>query len=143
MAPDEIRPSAHPDLAAQVALYETPRIITTLGHIHTAHCYAGSNCTLIEGEDGAVLVDTLTGEVPGDEAAAAFKEITDKPIKAVIVTHFHPDHVGGIFSFVSAEDIGSGAVEVIGFNHEGGAATGFSSVPTPSTVTATTSPGFM
>ena len=114
MAPDEIRPSAHPDLAAQVALYQTPRIITTLGYIHTAHCYAGSNCTLIEGEDGAVLVDTLTGEVPGDEAAAAFKEITDKPIKAVIVTHFHPDHVGGIFSFVAEEDIASGAVEVIG-----------------------------
>ena len=114
MAPDDIRPSVHPELAAQMVLYETPHVITTLGHIHTAHCYAGSNCTLIEGEDGAVLVDTLTGELPGNDAFAAFREITDKPIKAVIVTHFHPDHVGGIFSFVSEEDIERGTVEVIG-----------------------------
>ena len=114
MTPNEIQPSAHPELAAQMALYETPRIITTMGHIHTAHCYTGSNCTLIEGEDACVLVDTLSGELPGDDAAAAFQAITDKPIKAVIVTHFHPDHVSGIFSFVSEEDIRSGAVEVIG-----------------------------
>ncbi len=114
MTPNEIQPSAHPELAAQMALYETPRIITTLGHIHTAHCYTGSNCTLIEGEDACILVDTLSGELPGDDAAVAFQAITDKPIKAVIVTHFHPDHVSGIFSFVSEEDIWSGAVEVIG-----------------------------
>lgn len=114
MAPNDIKPSAHPDLAAQMAKYETPRIITTLGHIHTAHCYTGSNCTLIEGDDGCVLVDTLSGELPGDEAAAAYKEITDKPLKAIIVTHFHGDHVSGIFSFVSEEEIKAGAVQVIG-----------------------------
>ncbi|MDA0241579.1 MAG: MBL fold metallo-hydrolase, partial [Proteobacteria bacterium] len=112
--PNQINPSVHPELAAQMALYEKPRIITTLGHIYTAHCFTGSNCTLIEGDDGCVLVDTLSGELPGDEAAAAFKEITDKPIKAVIVTHFHGDHVSGIFSFVSEDEIKSGAVEVIG-----------------------------
>ena len=106
-------PGVHPDLAAQMALYETPRIITTLGHIHTAHCYTGSNCTLIVGKDGCVLVDTLSGELPGDEAAAAFREITDLPIEAVIVTHFHGDHVSGVFSFVSEEDIRAGKVEVI------------------------------
>ena len=117
MSPNEIKPSVHPELAAQMTLYETPRIITTLGHIHTAHCYTGSNCTLIEGEDGAVLVDTLSGEIPGNEVAAAFKEITDKPIKAVIVTHFHGDHVSGIFSFVSEDDIRAGKVEVIGQAH--------------------------
>ena len=114
MSPNEIKPSVHPELEAQMALYEEPRIITTLGHIHTAHCYTGSNCTLIEGEDACVLVDTLSGELPGDDAAAAFKAITDKPIKAIIVTHFHNDHVSGIFSFVSKEQIESGDVQVIG-----------------------------
>lgn len=109
----DTEPGVHPELAAQMALYAEPRIITTLGHIHTAHCYTGSNCTLIVGEGGCVLVDTLSGELPGDEAAAAFREITDLPIEAVIVTHFHGDHVSGIFSFVSEEDIRAGKVEVI------------------------------
>ena len=112
-AKDVTQPGVHPDLAAQMALYEVPRIITTRGHIHTAHCYTGSNCTLIVGTDGCVLVDTLSGELPGDEAAAAFRQITDLPIRAVIVTHFHGDHVSGIFSFVSEEDIRAGKVEVI------------------------------
>ncbi len=114
MAPDNIQPSVHPELAAQMTLYETPRIITTSGRIHTAHCYTGSNCTLIEGDGGAVLVDTLSGELPGNEAAAAYREITDKPIKAVIITHFHADHTSGIFSFVDEEDIRNGTIEVIG-----------------------------
>ncbi len=110
---DPTIPGVHPELAAQMALYETPRIITTLGHIHTAHCYTGSNCTLIVGRDGCVLVDTLSGELPGDEAAAAFREITDLPIEAVIVTHFHGDHVSGIFSFVSEDDVRAGKMEII------------------------------
>ena len=113
-ADDATTPQAHPDLAAQMTRYETPRIITTLGHIHTAHCYTGSNCTLIVGDGGCVLVDTLSGELPGDEAAAAFRDITDLPIKAVIVTHFHGDHVSGIFSFVDEKDIAAGKVDVIG-----------------------------
>ncbi len=111
---DAASPQVHPDLAAQMARYETPRIITTRGHIHTAHCFTGSNCTLIVGRDSAILVDTLSGELPGSEAAAAFREITDLPIKTVIITHFHNDHVSGIFSFVSEHDIKSGKVEVIG-----------------------------
>ncbi|MFP6732498.1 MAG: alkyl sulfatase dimerization domain-containing protein [Rhodospirillales bacterium] len=115
MSPDNITtPQVHPDLASQMSLYEKPRIITTLGHIHTAHCYTGSNCTLIQGDGGAVLIDTLSGELPRDDVAAAYKEITDLPIKAIIITHFHADHVSGIFSFVSEEDIRDGKVDVIG-----------------------------
>ena len=113
MSRPRIEPSVNPELAAQMALYQQPKILTTRDNIHTAYCYTGSNCTMIEGTDGVILVDTLSGELPGDEAAAAFKEITDKPIKAVILTHNHGDHVSGIFSFVPEDDIRSGKVDLI------------------------------
>jgi alkyl sulfatase BDS1-like metallo-beta-lactamase superfamily hydrolase len=45
--------------------------------------------------------------------AAEFKKITDKPIKTIIYTHFHADHVSGTSAFLSDEELANG-VEVIG-----------------------------
>ena len=45
-------------------------------------------------------------------AAAEFRKITDKPIKTIIYTHFHADHVSGAKAFVTEEALASG--EVVG-----------------------------
>ncbi|MDA0240305.1 MAG: MBL fold metallo-hydrolase [Proteobacteria bacterium] len=108
-----VTPSVHPDLAAHQDSM-TARIYTLAGHIHCAFGYSVVNCTLIEGEDSCILVDTMTSMDTAEVAAAEFKKITDKPIKTIIFTHFHADHVSGTNAFVSNEDIASGAVEIIG-----------------------------
>ncbi len=55
-----------------------------------------SNAYLWLAEDGATLVDT--GD-PGDETiiAAALRELglTERDLTRIVLTHFHPDHVGG------------------------------------------------
>lgn len=109
----DIIPSVHPELARHTAQM-TERIYTLNGHIHTAFAYAPSNCTLIEGEDACILVDTLPTLEYAKPVAALFRKITDKPITTVIYTHFHIDHVSGISEFVSLDDVRSGKVEVIG-----------------------------
>ena len=50
---------------------------------------------LVPAEDGYLLVDTGLG-LPGlpDEWAALLPQL-DRPVTSVLVTHFHPDHVGG------------------------------------------------
>jgi len=48
-----------------------------------------------------------------ETVAAEFKKITDKPIKTIIYTHFHADHVSGTKAFVSDEELAAGDVEVI------------------------------
>ncbi len=55
--------------------------------------FAG-NITVIVGEEGVVLVDTKMAQ---DHAGVVefVREVTDAPIKYVIDTHMHPDHVGG------------------------------------------------
>ena len=55
---------------------------------------AGANITAQIGDEGVLLVDTgATGL--SDKVVAALRQLTDKPIRIVINTHVHPDHVGG------------------------------------------------
>ncbi len=53
----------------------------------------GGNTLVVVQQDGVVLVDT---KLPGNGPAivSEVKKVTDKPIKLIINTHSHPDHVG-------------------------------------------------
>ena len=55
---------------------------------------AGGNLCLSVGDDGALLVDAEYGQL-SSKLLAAIKEKTDKPLRFVINTHWHFDHVGG------------------------------------------------
>ncbi len=63
----------------------------------------GANLGLLVGDDAAFMIDNQFTEI-GDTKALTFltgkikeaiAEITDKPIKYVINTHYHHDHIGG------------------------------------------------
>jgi cyclase len=55
---------------------------------------AGGNIGASVGEDGIVVVDDEFAPL-ADKIRAALKGITDKPIRFIINTHWHFDHVGG------------------------------------------------
>jgi glyoxylase-like metal-dependent hydrolase (beta-lactamase superfamily II) len=55
--------------------------------------FAG-NITVIVGDEGVVLIDTKMANVH-DGVVDFVRSISDAPIKYVIDTHMHPDHVGG------------------------------------------------
>jgi cyclase len=55
---------------------------------------AGGNMTVQAGPEGVLLVDTMYAQV-SDKVLAAIRTISDKPIRYIIDTHAHPDHVGG------------------------------------------------
>ncbi|HSC16793.1 MAG TPA: MBL fold metallo-hydrolase [Gammaproteobacteria bacterium] len=54
---------------------------------------AGGNTTVHVGEDGVLVVDTKLASA-SDALLAAIREISAKPIRYVINTHWHADHVG-------------------------------------------------
>jgi glyoxylase-like metal-dependent hydrolase (beta-lactamase superfamily II) len=76
-------------------------------HIHrhsTGPQGALVNAYLVEAEDGVVAVDgTLT--VSDGRALRAQLESLGKPLLAVLVTHAHPDHYGGIVELVGPDDV--------------------------------------
>ncbi|WP_439102829.1 alkyl sulfatase dimerization domain-containing protein [Congregibacter sp.] len=71
------------------------------------------NVIMIEGDDGLIIVDTTTATAHASVAEKAFREISDKPVKAVIYTHHHADHISGAGAFINGEDAESGEVQVI------------------------------
>jgi glyoxylase-like metal-dependent hydrolase (beta-lactamase superfamily II) len=61
---------------------------------------SGGNIGVSVGEDGVVLVDDQFAPL-APKIKAALKEITDKPLRFVLNTHFHGDHTGGNAQFSS------------------------------------------
>jgi cyclase len=61
---------------------------------------AGGNIGASIGEDGIVIVDDQYAPL-AEKIQAALKSVTDKPIRFIINTHYHEDHVGGNESFRS------------------------------------------
>ncbi len=59
---------------------------------------AGGNIGFSVGRDGIVLVDDQFAPL-ADKIKAALKAITDKPLRFVINTHYHFDHIDGNASF--------------------------------------------
>lgn len=82
-----------------------PKGITKIcDNVYFALGYGGSTCTLVVGETSCVLVDTLNGIGPAKEALEEFRKITDKPIRAIIYTHyFHFDHTSGASVFAGPD----------------------------------------
>lgn len=62
--------------------------------------YDVSNIGMIEGETGIILIDAGMSPVRMETLRKKFREITDKPIKAIIITHGHGDHFAGIQAFL-------------------------------------------
>jgi alkyl sulfatase BDS1-like metallo-beta-lactamase superfamily hydrolase len=77
-----------------------------------------SNMTVIKGQTGWILIDPLTSR---DTAAAALRLVNEKlgarPVKAVIYSHSHGDHFGGVRGVVDEADVKAGKVAIIAPEH--------------------------
>jgi len=93
-APEKIETGVEPNLAAHSAEFKQEVIEVTDG-VHVAIGFGLANSILIEGHDGVIIVDTMESAEAAVPVKAAFDRITDKPVKAIIYTHFHPDHTFG------------------------------------------------
>lgn len=58
-----------------------------------------SNAAVIIGSDGITVVDALGSPSLAELLLSKIREISDKPIKRVIVTHYHADHIYGLQVF--------------------------------------------
>ena len=79
-------------------------IIQVSEAIHVAVGYALANVIMIEGDDGLIIVDTTESVVAAEAIKAEFDKISNKPVKAIVYTHSHPDHVGGASVFAGNDN---------------------------------------
>ena len=71
---------------------------------------------MVVGDDGVIIIDPPMAMEAGRETLAAFRRVTDLPVRAIVYTHNHIDHVSGVKAFASEEDVAAGRVEI--FAHE-------------------------
>ena len=109
-APASVNPSLWRQsiLAAKQGLYEVVEGIYQVRGLDL------SNLTVVEGDTGVIVIDPL---ISTETAAAALglyrRHRGDRPVVAVIYTHSHVDHFGGVFGVASQSDVDSGRVQVI------------------------------
>jgi len=89
----------NPALASHGAEF-AKRVEKVTDGVYVAIGYALANSIMLEGEDAIVIVDVTESMESAREVMAAFREITDKPVAALIYTHNHADHVFGGRGFV-------------------------------------------
>ncbi len=109
-APQTVNPSLwrHAMLNAQIGLFKVTDGIYQLRGFDIA------NMTLIEGSSGWIVVDPLTcRETSAAALAFARKHLGDKPVSAIIFTHSHGDHFGGILGVISPQEVAKRKIPVI------------------------------
>lgn len=109
-APDSVEPSLwrQSRLLAHGGLYQVTDRLYQVRNNDIA------NLTVVEGDDGLVVIDCMAGVEAARQAMGLIRQhVSDKPVAAVIYTHTHIDHYGGVKGVVDAEDVASGRVPIV------------------------------
>jgi alkyl sulfatase BDS1-like metallo-beta-lactamase superfamily hydrolase len=109
-APPTVNPSLwrHARLNAETGLFKVTDGIYQLRGFDIA------NMTLVEGKSGWIVVDPLTcRETAAFAFAFAKRHLGEKPVSAVIITHSHVDHFGGVLGIVTPAEVAARGLPVI------------------------------
>lgn len=113
-APDTV----HPSLWRHTQLNHHHGLFQVMEGVWQVRGYDISNITFIRGDQGWLVIDPLTTEAT---ARASYELITDqlghRPIKAVIYTHSHADHFGGVWGVTSQDEVDHGKCVIVAPEH--------------------------
>lgn len=97
-------PTVHPGLWRQSALNARHGLFEVTAGIYQVRGFDISNMTLIEGATGVIVVDPLCAEETAAAALALYRRHRgDRRVTAVIYTHPHADHFGGVLGIVDPD----------------------------------------
>lgn len=106
--------SVNPSLLRQAQLNLSYGLFKVTDGIYQVRGYDLANTTFIEGKTGWIVIDTLTTPATAKAAyALVSQELGQKPIRAIIYSHAHIDHFGGVKGLVSQEQVDKGEVQII------------------------------
>ena len=106
--------SVNPGLWRQGQLVAKHGLFEVVEGIYQVRGFDLSVVSFIEGDTGVVVVDPLLTAEPAAAALALYRQHRgDRPIVAVVYTHSHIDHFGGVFGMVSQHEVDSGQVPIV------------------------------
>ena len=110
-APDTVNPSLWRQ-AQLNALHNG--LFEVVPGIYQVRAFDIANMTLVRGDTGWIVIDPLTSsEASAAALALANEHLGARPVRAVIITHSHVDHFGGVLGVTSADAVASRAVTLL------------------------------
>ena len=108
-APD----TANPSLWRQAQLNSIHGLFQITDGIYQVRGMDLANMTIVEGASGLIIIDPLLTPTTARAALDLYlQHRPEKPVAAIIYTHNHVDHFGGVRGVVSDEDVSSGKVRI-------------------------------
>jgi alkyl sulfatase BDS1-like metallo-beta-lactamase superfamily hydrolase len=106
--------SVHPSLWRQSTLAAKQGLYEVVEGIYQARGLDLSNISFIEGDTGVIVIDPLVCTETAAAAMALYRAHRgDRAVSAVIYTHSHVDHFGGVLGVTSQADVDAGKVAVL------------------------------
>ena len=107
--------SIHPSLQRQATLnmnYGLYEVVPDF--IYQVRGFDLANMTLVKGNSGWIIFDVLLTEQTSNAALTlANRHLGELPVRAVVYSHSHVDHFGGVRGVVSEEAVSAGEIEII------------------------------
>lgn len=112
---EEAPDTANPSLWRQSQLTHLDGLYLITEGIYQVRGLDLSHTTFIEGDEGVIVIDPLTSDETGAAALALYQEHrgTERDIKAIIYTHPHVDHFGGVKGFATDEDVKERGIKIL------------------------------
>lgn len=105
--------TANPSLWRQSELNAIAGLFKVSDNIYQIRGFDLANMSLVKGKTGWIIIDPLTvAETAKTGMELVKKHIGDYPVSAVIVTHSHIDHFGGMRAVVNEQDVKSGKIKI-------------------------------
>ena len=96
--------TVHPSLWRQAQLTAKHGVYEVMDGIYQVRGFDMSNMTLVESDTGVIVIDPLISAETAAAAMALYREHRgDRAVTAVIYTHAHIDHFGGVLGVVDAD----------------------------------------
>ncbi len=106
--------TVNPSLWRQAQLNQFNGLFKVVDRVYQVRGFDLSNMTIVEGDKGLILIDPLLSSETAEAAMALYYQHRPrKPVLAVIYTHSHGDHFGGVKGVISEDDVRAGKVRVI------------------------------
>lgn len=106
--------TVNPSLWRQAQLLAKSGLFQVSDRIWQVRGFDVANATFIKGDTGWIVIDPLTTAETAKAALALVNEkLGARPVVAIIYTHSHADHFGGVKGMVSQADVDAGKVQVI------------------------------
>lgn len=119
LAPHSPAPATvNPSLWRHAQLNHIHGLFEVRPDVYQVRGYDISNITFIKGDTGWIVIDPLTtAQTARDSYDLVTAQLGHRPITAVIYTHSHTDHFGGVLGVISEEDVTSGRCIVVAPEH--------------------------